>query len=172
MSLLLRNARRWPDLELGPVFVADGRIAALEERPAEREIDLDGALLLPGFVDTHTHLGWAGEALWRVQWSKARTRAEALAAVHAAAGRLDPGFWLLGGAGRREGLRDAELPTLAELDAASGDAPAFLVCSDGTRGLVNSRGDAPDAARGAARPAGRADRPRLGPAPRRRRRAR
>jgi predicted amidohydrolase YtcJ len=138
LSLLLRNARRWPDLELGPVFVADGRIAAFEERPAEREIDLEGSLLLPGFVDTHTHLGWAGEALWRVQWARAETRADALAAVRAAAGRLESGFWLLGGGWSRERLRDEELPTLAELDEASGDAPAFLVCADGSLGLVNS----------------------------------
>jgi predicted amidohydrolase YtcJ len=138
LSLLLRNARRWPDLELGPVFVSGGRIAAFAERPAEREVDLEGALLLPGFVDTHTHLGWAGEALWRVQWGKARTRSEALAAVRAAAGRLEPGFWLLGGAWSRETLRDEELPTLAELDEAGGGAPAFLVCTDGSLGLVNS----------------------------------
>jgi predicted amidohydrolase YtcJ len=118
--------------------VDGGRIAALEERPADETIDLDGALLLPGFVDTHTHLGWAGEALWRASWGKARTRADALAAVRAAVGRLEPGFWLLGRGWSRERLPDAELPTLAELDAATEAVPAFLACEDGSLGLVNS----------------------------------
>jgi predicted amidohydrolase YtcJ len=138
VSLLLRNARLWPDGERGSVFVDGGRIAALDERPADETIDLAGALLLPGFIDTHTHLGWAGAALWRVQWASARTRVGALAAVRAARGRLEPGFWLLGGGWKRDRLSDAELPTLEELDAASDGAPAFLVSEDGTLGLVNS----------------------------------
>jgi predicted amidohydrolase YtcJ len=138
MSLLLRNARLWPDARRGSAFIDGGRIVALEERPADETIELDGALLLPGFIDTHTHLGWAGEALWQVNWRAAATRVQALTAVIAARGRLEPGFWLLGGGWRRDRLTDVELPSLAELDEASGDAPAFLVCEDGTLGLVNS----------------------------------
>jgi len=138
MSLLLRNVRLWPDARRGSAFIDGDRIVALEERPADETIDLDGALLLPGFIDTHTHLGWAGEALWRVNWQSAVTQAQALAAVLAARERLEPGFWLLGGGWSRDRLADAELPSLAELDHASGDAPAFLVCEDGTLGLVNS----------------------------------
>ena len=139
MSLLLRNARVWPSRELADVLVDDGRIAALEVRPADETLDLEGALLAPGFVDTHTHLGWAGEALWRASWGTARTRDGALAAVRAAAARLEPGFWLLARGWSRERLPDAELPTLAELDAASGDAPAFLAAEDGSLALVNSQ---------------------------------
>jgi predicted amidohydrolase YtcJ len=119
LSLLLRGARLWPDLRPGSVFVDEGRIAALEDRPADETIDLGGALLLPGFVDTHTHLGWAGEELWRVRWSVSRTdvpgprtRADALAAVRATRARLEPGFWLTGGGWKRDELRDDELPTL------------------------------------------------------------
>ncbi len=138
MSLLLRNARLWPDSRRGSVFIDGGRIVALEERPADETIELDGALLLPGFIDTHTHLGWAGEALWRVNWQSAVTRAQTLDAVRRAKERLEPGFWLLGGNWRRDRLADTELPSLADLDEASGDTPAFLVCEDGTLGLVNS----------------------------------
>ncbi|HEY3922323.1 MAG TPA: amidohydrolase family protein [Gaiellaceae bacterium] len=138
-SLLLRNARLWPDGRRGSVLVDGGRIVALEDGPAERDLDLGGAMLLPGFIDTHTHLGWAGEALWQVRWAAADHREAALEAVRAAAARIDPGFWLLGGGWSRGRLRDAELPTLQELDAACGDAPAFLVCDDGSLGVVNTR---------------------------------
>jgi predicted amidohydrolase YtcJ len=129
LSLLLRNARLWPDLAPGSVLVADGRIAALEDRPADELVDLDGALLLPGFVDTHTHLGWAGRALLRARWSGSDAR-ERLAAAR---GRLPDGFWLLGG-----WSDGAALPTLAELDAVSAGAPAFLTSEDGQTALVNS----------------------------------
>jgi imidazolonepropionase len=83
-SLLIRNARiltlasgsrprrgkELGDLGIipaGEVLVADGRIAAVGpkvEAPAGAEvIDALGRVLLPGFVDCHTHACWAGERL-------------------------------------------------------------------------------------------------------------
>jgi imidazolonepropionase len=51
----------------GEVLVADGRIAAVGakvEAPATAEvIDANGRVLMPGFVDCHTHACWAGDRL-------------------------------------------------------------------------------------------------------------
>lgn len=57
MSLLLKNAEVvLPDREVkASVFIADGKIASLEEGRAGEEIDLAGATLLPGFIDVHIH---------------------------------------------------------------------------------------------------------------------
>ncbi|TXL78201.1 amidohydrolase family protein [Vineibacter terrae] len=46
------------------VAVTDGRIAAVGDRlgPARREVDADGLLVTPGFVDIHTH--YDGQATW------------------------------------------------------------------------------------------------------------
>ncbi len=84
MSLLFRNARiltlrgapgprrgaALRDLGVipqGEVLVADGRIAAVGEKvdaPAGAEVvDAAGRVLLPGFVDCHTHACWAGDRL-------------------------------------------------------------------------------------------------------------
>ena len=84
MSLLIRNARvltlagpsiarRGRELrELGvipngEVLVAGDRIAAVAEKveaPADAEvIDAAGRVLMPGFVDCHTHACWAGDRL-------------------------------------------------------------------------------------------------------------
>jgi len=85
MSLLIRNARiltlatgdrprRGKELgnlgviPAGEVLVADGKIVAvgpkLEAPPADAEvIDAQGRVLLPGFVDCHTHACWAGDRL-------------------------------------------------------------------------------------------------------------
>ena len=84
MSLLIRNARlltlagpnrprRGKELgELGvipagDVLVADGKITAVGpkvEAPADTEvIEAQGRVLMPGFVDCHTHACWAGDRL-------------------------------------------------------------------------------------------------------------
>lgn len=84
MSLHIRNARiltlgngtrprrgkELADLGIipaGEVLVVDGKIAAVGakvEAPADAEsIDALGRVLLPGFVDCHTHACWAGDRL-------------------------------------------------------------------------------------------------------------
>lgn len=84
MSLLIRNARiltlghgtrprrgkEFADLGIipaGEVLVTDGKIAAVGpkvEAPADAEIiDALGRVLMPGFVDCHTHACWAGDRL-------------------------------------------------------------------------------------------------------------
>ncbi len=56
----------------GEVLVADGKIAAVGEKveaPADAEvIDAAGRVLMPGFVDCHTHACWAGDRL--DEWEK------------------------------------------------------------------------------------------------------
>ena len=84
MSLLIRNARiltlghgtrprrgkEFADLGIipaGEVLVSDGKIAAVGpkvEAPSDAEIiDALGRVLMPGFVDCHTHACWAGDRL-------------------------------------------------------------------------------------------------------------
>jgi imidazolonepropionase len=51
--------------EPGSVTVADGRIAGFDASPgAELRIDATGCAVIPGFIDCHTHLPFAG---WRAQ---------------------------------------------------------------------------------------------------------
>ena len=48
----------------GDVAIADGKISAVggKQGPAKREIDADGLMVTPGWVDVHTH--YDGQALW------------------------------------------------------------------------------------------------------------
>jgi imidazolonepropionase len=63
----LPYVRRAADMRLAPgsVTVEHGRIVALEDDPsADLVIDAGGGAIVPGFVDCHTHLPFAG---WRAQ---------------------------------------------------------------------------------------------------------
>ncbi|GGK40082.1 amidohydrolase [Nocardia camponoti] len=70
-ELLLRGGRPWTPGEvatLADVHIRDGRIAALGPdlaAPGAEVIDIDGALVLPGLVDTHCHLD---KTLWSAPW--------------------------------------------------------------------------------------------------------
>lgn len=59
-----------------------GRVVGLDEDvvdlPARRVVDLDGAVVLPGFVDAHNHLAWAGRAARTPDVSACRTVAQVL----------------------------------------------------------------------------------------------
>jgi imidazolonepropionase len=89
MPLLIRNARiltlarggrprrgkelgDLAPLASGEVAVVDGQIAAVGPRveapPDAEVIDAQGRVLLPGFVDCHTHACWAGDRL--AEWEK------------------------------------------------------------------------------------------------------
>ena len=48
----------------GDVAIADGKITAVggKQGPAKREIDANGLMVTPGWVDVHTH--YDGQALW------------------------------------------------------------------------------------------------------------
>lgn len=70
-GLLLRNGRPWAPgrpLETADILIRGGRIdsiAADLPAPGVETVDLDGALVLPGFVDTHCHLD---KTLWGGPW--------------------------------------------------------------------------------------------------------
>ncbi|HKH16490.1 MAG TPA: amidohydrolase family protein [Solirubrobacteraceae bacterium] len=51
-------------LEPGDVLLEDGRIAGFEAGDADLVVDAAGCAVVPGFVDCHTHLPFAG---WRAQ---------------------------------------------------------------------------------------------------------
>ncbi|MEU7531184.1 amidohydrolase [Saccharothrix sp. NPDC042600] len=73
------------------VGVWGGRIVALDtDLPARRVVDLGGATVLPGFIDAHNHLAWAGRASRVPDVSGCRTVAAVLEVLRAA----PRGTWL------------------------------------------------------------------------------
>ncbi len=80
------------------IGVWQGRIVGLDDDvaglPAARVVDAGGAVVLPGFVDAHTHLVWTGAASRQVDLSECGTRNAVLSAVAEAVAATPDGRWV------------------------------------------------------------------------------
>ena len=92
---------------------------------ADSVIDLDGALVLPGFVDAHVHVTETGLLLDGLDLSGARSVLEVLDLV-AAAASARPGAAVLGHGWDELRLAEGRPPTAAELDRAGAGTEVYL----------------------------------------------
>lgn len=111
-------------------FIIDiGNKKNLEEKyhsDIVERIDLQGATLLPGFVDSHLHLIGHGETLIRLELSSFTRKADMLDAVKTYAQGFTEGEWIIG-EGWNENLWDIAIPiTRRELDEIVPDFPVLL----------------------------------------------
>ncbi|MFE4551569.1 amidohydrolase [Streptomyces sp. NPDC056785] len=117
-----------------------GRIVGLDEEvtalPARRVVDLQGATVLPGFIDAHVHLAWTGLKAARAGIASCATADEVLAVVAGVAARTPADGWVdLAGYDQRALGRHL---TAAELDRAGGGRKVFLLHDSGHGCMVNS----------------------------------
>ncbi|MFE0037701.1 amidohydrolase [Streptomyces sp. NPDC059015] len=117
-----------------------GRVVGLDEDvsglTARRTVDLDGAVVLPGFIDSHVHLAWAGLKASAPTAAPSTRADDVLRAVAEAVTRIPAGGWAnLGGYDRR--TLDRPL-TAADLDAVSEGRRVFLGDVSGHACLVNT----------------------------------
>jgi predicted amidohydrolase YtcJ len=96
-------------------------------------IDLRGALVAPGFVDSHTHLTETGIALDSLALQRVSSARELLDAVSAAPGDGP----VLGHGWDETTWADAALPSAEELERASGGRPVYLSRADVHSALVS-----------------------------------
>lgn len=110
----------------------------------ETTINADGLWIIPGLWDCHTHFTQWAKTLGRLDLINARSAAEAMDMLHRhlderrAAGTLDPDAFVVGMRFRHSLWADDEQPTLAAIDAVTGDQPVTLSSADMHCGWVNS----------------------------------
>lgn len=98
-------------------------------------VDLDGALIAPGFVDSHAHMTETGLALASLDLSAAKNLGEVLDAVRQAAERTSGA--VLGHGWDETRWPEGRPPTAAELDTASGHRKVYLARVDAHSSVVS-----------------------------------
>ncbi len=106
--------------------------------PGTRVLDLQGRLVLPGFIDAHTHFLNGGLALRSVQLRECRSREEFVSRIAAKARELPAGSWILNGDWDHQQFSPPVLPTRDWIDALTPDHPVCVNRFDGHMVLVNS----------------------------------
>jgi len=97
-------------------IIAVGNKAELWHQ-ADEVIDLKGAAMYPGFVDSHLHMIFQGEKLIRLDLSKASTAEEMLNLIKEAAEKTPSDQWLFGEGWNENNFPDKRIPSKEELDA-------------------------------------------------------
>ena len=123
----------------GPMiaWVGDDAGAVTHAEDADEVVDLQGALVTPGFVDAHVHATSAGMTLAGLDLTMARSLAEALEAIQSAAAQ-ERGRALIGHGWDDTNWPEGRPPTREELDRASWGSVVYLSRVDVHSAVVSS----------------------------------
>ena len=138
-----RDARGWhPDADAVVVtggeiaFVGSSAAAKKYQDESSRVVDLAGATILPGLVDSHVHVFGLGAVLERLNLTDVETEEEAVALVVERARTVPKGEWIIG-QGWDEGAWANRYPDKSLLSEAVPDHPVFLQSLHSFAGWTN-----------------------------------
>lgn len=118
------------------VYVGKGGTALAG--PSTRRVDAKGRYVVPGLIDSHTHLLEGGITLMQLQLQNAKSMKEFVQMVKSYADKLPKDKWIIGGGWSAESWPEKRQPTKETIDDACGGRPAMLKRMDGHSCLVNS----------------------------------
>jgi predicted amidohydrolase YtcJ len=125
------------------IAVRDGRILAVgtnelrNRYTAARTIDLQGRMVMPGFFDTHIHLG--GHSRRYIDFRETKSLAQLQQQVRDKAKELGPGEWITGGDWDEYHFTEQRKPLRGDLDAAAPNNPVVLTRAGGHSSVGNSK---------------------------------
>ena len=146
VDLVLHNGKIFTADQLLSTFsavaVRDDRIVALgwdgllDQYRAARTVDLDGKLVVPGFIDTHIHI--SGDPERWVDLAGLENMAELKARITRKAERLGSGEWITGYGWSEDELAERRRPLRWDLDDAAPVNPVVLTRAGGHSSVANS----------------------------------
>ncbi|WP_238343560.1 amidohydrolase [Gracilibacillus saliphilus] len=130
------------------VYVEDGTIMGVGKESALRntwrnsiddEYNLSGAIMYPGFVDSHLHIIGHGEKLLHLDLSSMKSANEVLQALERKAQELEPEEWLIADGWNENQWEEVRIIDKKELDDISSEHPIILsrICRHAL--IVNSK---------------------------------
>lgn len=149
VSLAVVNARVWTGnpqrpwadaiAARGDTIAAVGSSAEVKKAAGEgaRIIDAKGAMVVPGFNDSHIHFVDGGFRLSSVQLRDAKTPEEFISRIREYAATVKPGTWIMGGDWDHTPW-GGELPRRDWIDSVTPNNPVWVQRLDGHMGLANS----------------------------------
>lgn len=127
-------------VESGSIIAVGSDVEIRRSAPRGCEkYDLGGKLVLPGFIDSHTHFVQMGVDMQNVDLSAARDIDEALSLMKAAAEKTPENEWVIGANWQESGWKTRRFITREDLDRSCPKNPAVAHRVCGHLSSVNSR---------------------------------
>jgi hypothetical protein len=126
------------------IAIKDGRVLFAGEDvsshvgPGTRRIDARGAVIIPGFIDSHVHMEGLGDLLEVLDLRNVRSVAEIAELVRKQAARLPAGQWIRG-RNWDQTHWGGQFPKAEDLARAAPNHPVYLTRVDGHAGWVNPK---------------------------------
>ena len=123
------------------IVVTDGRVvelgdaSLLDKYEAAIVRDLDGKTLMPGFIDSHTHI--SGDPQRYIDLSEVTSIAEIQDLIRAKAAELGTGEWITGYGWSEDELAEGRKPLRGDLDIAAPRNPVTLTRAGGHSAVVS-----------------------------------
>lgn len=123
--------------------VEDGIIGNIDDydtimEGTDKKIDLDGSYVLPGFIDSHTHLLETGLKMDRVDLSECETFEEVKYYLEKKITDTDQGEWVIGADYDESKWKDADIPDKENLDELSEEHPIIIKRVCGHTAVANT----------------------------------
>ncbi len=121
---------------VGTDIVAVGGAELLDSFRSTNMVDLGGKVLMPGFIDSHTHL--RGRPQRFIDLTKTRSIEEMKGQVSAKAIELGTGEWITGYGWSEDVMAELRRPLRSDLDQAAPENPVLLTRAGGHSAVANS----------------------------------
>jgi len=125
-------------IEKNKIIFVGSDLAGMQFIDTQTEIiDLEGKLMLPGFIDNHVHFTYGGLYLLGIDLRPAKSTMEFKSILKEYVEK-NKSRWITGGNWDHENWEVKELPTKEMIDEFSSNTPIFIDRLDGHMGLANS----------------------------------